>query len=460
MTDIRLIVFDLDGVLVDSRPLHYYALNDALSEIDPKYIISHDEHIAKYDGNTTTTKLKMLVKDKNLPDDKDLHNKIWQLKQIKTRDHINRLNPDSRIIEILKKLKNDGYTLYCASNSIWNTVKTMLLKKGFLEYFDYFISNEDVKYPKPDPEIYLKCIQRKNISPTQTLIIEDSPIGITAANRSGCNVLPVSDTSGVTYDNIINKINECNRYNKNITDIRLSRNINIVIPMAGLGSRFSKVGYTFPKPLIDVNGKPMIQLVVENLNINGNYIFIVQREHCQKYCLKYLLNLIAPNCKIIELDGVTDGAARSVLKAKNFIDNDIPLLIANSDQYLEWNSDDFIYSMLSDGIDGGISTFYSTHPKWSYAKLDNDGYVTQVQEKVPISEHATTGIYFWTRGSDYVKYAEQMINNNIKVKNEFYVCPVYNEAIKDGKKIKIKDCYKMWGIGTPEDLSAYMAHHK
>lgn len=460
MTDIRLIIFDLDGVLVDSRPLHYHALNDALSEIGKKYMITHDEHITKYDGNTTTTKLNMLVADKGLPNDRELHNKIWKLKQEKTVDHINKLKPDLRIISILKKLKQEGYMLYCASNSIWNSVKLLLLRKGFLEYFDYFISNEDVKFPKPDPEIYLKCIQRANTSPNETLILEDSPIGRESASRSGCYLLPIEDTNNVSYDKIKDMIQKCEENNKDINEVKLNRKINVVIPMAGLGSRFSNVGYTFPKPLIDVNGKPMIQLIVENLNINGNYIFIVQREHCEKYCLRYLLNLIAPNCKIIELDGVTDGAARSVLMASEYINNDTPLLIANSDQYLEWNSDEFIYSMLSEGIDGGISTFYNTHPKWSYAKLDEYGYVSKVQEKVPISEHATTGIYFWTRGSDYVKYANQMIDQNIKVKNEFYVCPVYNEAIKDGKKFKIKDCYKMWGIGTPEDLNVYLINHK
>jgi dTDP-glucose pyrophosphorylase len=106
--------------------------------------------------------------------------------------------------------------------------------------------------------------------------------------------------------------------------------------------------------------------------------------------------------------------------------------------------------------DGGIITFTSTHPKWSFAKLNKYGFVTEVAEKNPISDIATVGVYFWKHGSDYVKYTEQMINKDIRVNNEFYVCPVYNEAIADGKKIRTFNIEKMWGIGTPEDLNYFL----
>ena len=119
-----------------------------------------------------------------------------------------------------------------------------------------------------------------------------------------------------------------------------------------------------------------------------------------------------------------------------------------------------MYAFGADAIDGGILTFHSTHPKWSYARLDESGFVSEVAEKKVISEHATVGVYYWGKGSDYVKYAEQMIEKNIRVNNEFYVAPVYNEAIADGKKIRIKDIQKMWGIGTPEDLNYFLEHHK
>ena len=232
--------------------------------------------------------------------------------------------------------------------------------------------------------------------------------------------------------------------------------MKVLIPMAGAGSRFEKAGYTFPKPLIEVNGKPMIQLVVENLNIDAQHVFIVQKEHYDRYNLQYLLNLISPNNVIIPVEGLTEGAACTTLLAKEFIDNNEPLLTANSDQFVEWDSNEFLYSMQADEVDGGILTFNSVHPKWSFAKTDDDGFVTEVAEKKPISNNATVGIYYWSRGSDYVKYAEQMIEKNNRVNGEFYVCPVYNEAIEDEKKIKTFHVDKMWGLGTPEDLKVFI----
>jgi len=232
--------------------------------------------------------------------------------------------------------------------------------------------------------------------------------------------------------------------------------LNVLVPMAGAGSRFAQQGYTFPKPLIEVNGKPMIQVVVENLNIEAHYIFIVQQEHYEKYNLKYLLNLIAPGCDIVQVNGVTEGAACSTLLAKNYINNDSPLIMANSDQYIEWNSNECMYAFTADEIDGGILTFEATHPKWSYAKLGADGFVNEVAEKKVISNEATVGIYYWKHGSDYVKYAEEMINKNIRVNNEFYVCPVFNQAIEDNKKIRIYEIKNMWGLGTPEDLKNFL----
>ena len=235
--------------------------------------------------------------------------------------------------------------------------------------------------------------------------------------------------------------------------------MNIIIPAAGAGTRFVNAGYTFPKPLIDVNGKPMVQVVVENLNIDANYIYIVQNEHYEKYNLKYLLNMITPDCTIVTIDEVTEGAACTTLLAKEYINNDDPLLIANSDQYIHWNSVDFMYSMSAGSVDGGLLTFRSTHPKWSYVKLDESLYICEVAEKKVISDIATVGIYYWAKGSDYTKYAEQMIDKNIRVNNEFYIAPVYNEAISENKKIKNFDVDEMWGLGTPEDLQRFLKDH-
>lgn len=230
--------------------------------------------------------------------------------------------------------------------------------------------------------------------------------------------------------------------------------------MAGAGSRFEKAGYTFPKPLIEVKGQPMIAKVVENLNLQGQYIFLVQKNHYEKYDLKGLLNMIAPGCEIVQIEGLTEGAACTVLKAKEFINNDKPLIIANSDQWIKWNSFETISSFNHKDSDGGILTFKSVHPKHSFAKVDGDGWVTEVAEKNPISNDATVGIYHWKQGSDFVKYAEQMIEKNIRTNNEFYVCPVFNEAIQDGKKIKASLVDEMWGMGTPEELNNFLTHYK
>ena len=204
----------------------------------------------------------------------------------------------------------------------------------------------------------------------------------------------------------------------------------------------------------------MIQVVVDNLSLDANFIYVVQKSHREKYNLDALLNIMTPNCTIVEVDGLTEGAACTALLAKEFINNENPLFFANSDQFVEWDSNEFMYKMQETNIDGGIVTFKSIHPKWSFAKLDDYGYVSEVAEKNPISDMATVGYYYWKHGSDFVKYAEQMINENIKVNNEFYVCPVFNTAINNGKKIITFDVSKMWGLGTPEDLNIYLESFK
>ena len=452
---IKLIIFDLDGVLVNARELHYNALNRALDSIDKKYVIEREEHLSTYDGLSTKKKLNLLTKNKDLP--KELHDKVWELKQQMTLKIIDGFSVDDRIRGILRSFKSDGYTISCATNSIRETAKLQLIRKGFFEYIDFMYSNQDVKNPKPNSEMYLRCMIKAEVNPNETLIVEDSHIGRKGALSSGAYLCAVEDSDDVSYEKVKGLIDESNR-KEEIKPKWQGGNMNVLIPMAGAGSRFESAGYTFPKPLIDVNGKPMIQVVTDNLNIDAKYIFIVQKEHYKKYNLKHLLNLITNNnCEIVQVEGITEGAACTTLLAKEFIDNDEPLVIANSDQFVEWNSNEFMYSMVADNIDGGILTFTATHPKWSFAKLDEDGFVCEVAEKKPISNIATVGIYYWRKGSDYVKYTEQMIEKDIRTHNEFYVCPVFNEAIGDSKKIKVFSIDKMWGLGTPEDLERFIS---
>jgi HAD superfamily hydrolase (TIGR01509 family) len=454
----KLVIFDLDGVLIESRELHYHSLNDALRSIDPKYVITRDEHLSIYDGLNTTRKLKLLSETKGLP--AEFHDMVWQRKQLATFDLIKKFPVDHKLVDIFTKLKSAGYLIAVASNSIRETVKLSLLKIGVTEYVDYYVSNQDVVYPKPFPEMYWQCMSTLKALPRDTLIVEDSHIGRQGALDSGAVLLAVEDSHDVTWDKVNTRLQQMNSQMTTNSIPWKDAKLNVLVPMAGAGSRFAQQGYTFPKPLIEVNGKPMIQVVVENLNIEAHYIFIVQQEHYEKYNLKYLLNLIAPGCDIVQINGITEGAACSTLLAKEYINNDAPLIMANSDQYVEWNSNECMYAFTADEIDGGILTFEATHPKWSYARVGADGFVSEVAEMKVISNEATVGVYYWKKGSDYVKYAEQMIDKNIRVNNEFYVCPVFNEAIEDGKKIKVKRVESMWGIGTPEDLETFLKDHK
>ena len=231
--------------------------------------------------------------------------------------------------------------------------------------------------------------------------------------------------------------------------------MNIIVPMAGKGSRFSVAGYTFPKPLISVFQKPMIQVVVENLDLDATFIFVVLKEHLEKYHLKEFLSVISPNSKIIVLDEITQGAACTVLLAKELIDNDDSLLIANSDQFMKWNPTDFQSFIKNNNADGASINFFATHPKYSFAKVDCENNILEIKEKIPISNVATVGVYYWNKGKNFVYFAEQMIRKNIRVNNEFYVAPVYNEAIQEGKMIKSYMIEKSWCLGTPEDLLCF-----
>ena len=238
----------------------------------------------------------------------------------------------------------------------------------------------------------------------------------------------------------------------------------VLIPMAGAGSRFKQAGYDLPKPLIDVLGKPMIEWVVNSLKPFGQeeYIFLVQKEHYQQYDLKNVLNSLCPNCDIIEVDGLTEGAACTTLLAEKYLDPTDRLIISNSDQYFTLKEgDDWLFKKQLDKYGGSILLFLAQHPKWSYAKLHGQK-VVEVAEKNPISEWATCGIYGWGMVGDYYNSVRKMMHKNIRTNNEFYICPAYNEYIQDNPEW---DCHigyvmveQMWGLGTPEDLEYFLCN--
>lgn len=450
---IKTILFDMDGVLFDDKNLHYEALNTALGN---EFAISMDLHISKFDGLQTRKKLEILSNDYGFP--KDLHEKVWREKQDETVRLLSKVGKHERLVSVLSELQRRGFVLGVCSNSVRKTVLKVLSNMGLMGFMDVVLSNDDVRNAKPHPEIYWKAMSLLGVVPENTLIVEDSPTGLLAAHRSGAHVHRVKNPDDIVVDNLVYKVESiCNDSSISNTSPKWDdQTLNVVIPMAGAGTRFFNAGYSFPKPLIDVDGKPMIQLVVESLKIRANFTYLVQKEHNRDFNIKSMLNLITPGCNVIEVDGVTEGAASTALLAKDIINNENPVLFANSDQYIEWDSSQFMYKMTESGVDGGILTFESYHPKWSFAKVNENGFVTEVAEKNPISNMATVGLYYWKRGSDFVKYAEQMIFKDIRVNDEFYLCPVYNEAIQDGKKITTSGVQKMWGLGTPEDLRYFL----
>jgi len=451
---IKAIIFDLDGVLVDARELHYEALNRALSKFS--CTVTRDEHLSTYDGLPTNKKLNLLTENKGLSP--DVYGEVWGDKQYQTREIIDKeFTYDERIRGILSHLKEDGYRICVCSNSIRETTKMMLLRSGFLEYLEFFISNQDVNIPKPNPEMFLRAMVKFGVGPREIIIVEDSHYGRQAAFESGGHLCAVENTAQVTYERIkatIDKATEKNGFSE-FKPKWQGGDLQIVIPMAGEGKSFIDAGYKFPKFLVDIAGKPMIQWVTENINAEAKYIFILNEADYNSYNLKHMLPLLVGNCEIVTINEKTEGAPLTVLKAENLINNNKPLAIINADQYLEWNSNEFFYAMAADECDGGMVTFESTHPMYSFVNIDKDGFISECAEKKPISRFATAGIYYFRRGSDFVNSAKSMINKKITTHGQYFICPVYNELIAKGMKIRKYDVQKFWSFAVPEELDNF-----
>ena len=306
--------------------------------------------------------------------------------------------------------------------------------------------------------------------------------------------------------------------------------VNIVIPMAGRGSRFANEGYVQPKPLIDVGGKvsrawlfsdfladaddngrgsamryniglspakltycnclffapsrsfdlmltmllrpfskKMIERVLDNVDsnlIDAEFILLVLKEQQVENDLISQLRPLKARMKFVIVNEVTEGAACTALLAKEHINNDFPLLIANSDQYVLWDVNAFWSDRIvakEEGIDGDILCFHvpleSNDKKWSYASVGDDGYLVNLKEKEVISENATVGLYYWAKGLDFVESAEAMIDADDRVNGEFYVAPAYNYGVKKDRKYTLSFCAKMYGLGVPHDLTTFLSDY-
>jgi dTDP-glucose pyrophosphorylase len=238
--------------------------------------------------------------------------------------------------------------------------------------------------------------------------------------------------------------------------------LTIVIPMAGRGSRFAEAGYELPKPLLPIHGIPMIEAVVRNLAPSepARFVFICQREHLSSFGFEAGLRQAAPGCTIVAIDGVTEGAACTVLLAEAAIDPDDVLVIANSDQWVDRTMDVHLGALRGGALDGLIMTMTADDPKWSFVSLDERNLVTTVVEKVVISDEATVGIYAFARGGEFIRAAKAMIAADERVNGEFYVAPVYNQLIAEGARIGIDNVGSegdgMYGLGIPADYEGFL----
>jgi UDP-N-acetylglucosamine diphosphorylase / glucose-1-phosphate thymidylyltransferase / UDP-N-acetylgalactosamine diphosphorylase / glucosamine-1-phosphate N-acetyltransferase / galactosamine-1-phosphate N-acetyltransferase len=234
--------------------------------------------------------------------------------------------------------------------------------------------------------------------------------------------------------------------------------MNILIPMAGLGSRFPSQQYSMPKPLIDIAGEYMISKVIKSLDLDGKYFFIIAKNKFTDLAKEAILD-IKKDSVFIEIDYITEGPAVSALMFKNYINNDEELVIANCDQIMEWSSKNFLHNVRL--YDGAVVTYHTDTDKNSFAKLDKNGLVTEIREKEVISNISLNGIHYWKRGKYFVDSAESMIENQDRAPNgEFYIGPSYNYLIKQNYKIGIYHIpnEQHHPVGVPDDLERYLEH--
>jgi len=233
---------------------------------------------------------------------------------------------------------------------------------------------------------------------------------------------------------------------------------NILIPIAGRGQRFVDQGYVMPKQLIMVDDTQMIDWSLKSIKNKKdcNLIFAVRRDHVSNFSLdKILKSRYGNDIKIIIIDKLTRGSVETCLQAEQYIDNDDPLVVYTLDVFFEPFYDP---TNIDKAVNGSILTFKSNNPAYSYAEFDKNKTVLRTAEKEVISENAAVGVYTFTKGTEFVKYAKQMIAENMTTNGEFYVCPLYNLMIEDGCIIKTQDVKKMHLMGTPEELNFFVTH--
>lgn len=237
--------------------------------------------------------------------------------------------------------------------------------------------------------------------------------------------------------------------------------VQIVIPMAGLGSRFANKGYTVPKPLIPIHGTPMIGVVAANLAnaVADHLILVCKREVMETTDLPNSVSGFSGRVTVVAVDNLTEGPAATVEAARAVVDLNRPLVIANSDQYVDAPLDSFYEDITGGKLDGAVLCMRDDDPKWSYAQLDQNGFLLNIVEKKVVSPLATVGIYGYAKASYAFNSFASMRAAGDRTNNEYYVGPGYKYLVKDGLKISVHDLGAvsdvMFGLGIPEDLETF-----
>jgi dTDP-glucose pyrophosphorylase len=215
--------------------------------------------------------------------------------------------------------------------------------------------------------------------------------------------------------------------------------MKILILMAGSSESFRTAGYPYPKPLIEIAGKPLVQHILESIASlcapENKVIVAVRKEENAKYHITQVVHLLDPSAIVLEIPGQPAGAACSAMLAIDLIDNAEPLVVINGDQVINVDFSNIMSDFKTRCLDGGIIVFRDVHPRWSFVKSGEDGLVIEAAEKRPISNLATAGFYYFKEGRDFVSSVKAMILKGAVVNGSYFICPVYNEMILKNQKI-------------------------
>jgi HAD superfamily hydrolase (TIGR01509 family) len=461
---VRLIIFDLDGVLVESRDLHYEALNRALTEVaGPEFAISRDEHESVYDGLSTNQKLRLLTASKGLAE--HLNHAIWTRKQELTEELVRTiLRPTQHVLDAVVALKAMGFPIAVASNCIRSSVRSILEAIGIAPHIDVYVSNEDVAQPKPDPDMYLSVCRAFCVDPSEALVIEDSPKGFEAAARAGCHLMRVHSPADLSIAAVRDRIAAVESIQETVT---------VVVPMAGPAPEMWASGISggvaeAPVGLVDTAGKSIIQWAmsaVRSRRFSLRYVFIVKHSVLKSFNVASLC-AAAVDYAPLRIEGIqtdTLGAVRTIMSISDAaIPRDSPLVVTDGHHIAEWGVGHSFDTLLSTHADGAIAVHRSADPRWSYVRHVPGQPVTVAEvrtDRDPVSSHACTGLYYYRRAGDFFSAAESLVARGARERGLYYTASTFNELISRGRRVVTVPVERMWSLRTPSEARSFSLHY-